>query len=470
MAKRKERESVLPYIVIIILGLIIIGLLLYIIPFRYGLNVSVDLESSDIPLDNPLTGYAPWGENTEECEDSQLVYIQVKWSDWEPEKDFYDIESLEEKYHIQRWKSEHKNAVLRFVCDIPDDEEHMDIPAYLYTATHDGVFYDCRYGKGYCPNYANRYFRERHTAAIKALADYCNRDSFVAYVELGSLGHWGEWHTNTAEGALPLPDEEICNEYILAYSDSFKNARLLTRRNYEIAVDGGLGLYNDMTGDADDTEEWLEWTRSGGEYHTDGEPLVFKPTERFWEKAPVGGEIGGDLSAEELFGRWISVMDDCVSGTHLSFMGPRCPSGETKDTKNAQQIREKMGYRYYISNLTTEYSFSEGDLEVTMKGGNVGLAPIYWEWPVTMYVYDLDGELTYWESVDIDLSKLAPGDNAETLSHIPFTDSFRKGYRIGVGITSPDESVRARLAMDTEYIDGVQIIYTFNPDEKVSSD
>ena len=204
--------------------------------------------------------------------------------------------------------------------------------------------------------------------------------------------------------------------------------------------------------------------------HTDGEPLVFKPTERFWEKAPVGGEIGGDLSAEELFGRWISVMDDCVSGTHLSFMGPRCPSGETKDTKYAQQIREKMGYRYYISNLTTEYSFSEGDLEVTMKWGNVGLAPIYWQWPVTMYVYDLDGELTYWESVDIDLSKLAPGDNAETLSHIPFTDSFRKGYRIGVGITSPDESVRARLAMDTEYIDGVQIIYTFNPDEKVSSD
>ena len=84
--------------------------------------------------------------------------------------------------------------------------------------------------------------------AMEALAEYCNKDDFVAYVELGSLGHWGEWHTNTEEGVPPLPDAEICWDYVLDYSDNFHNARMLMRRNFIMAAEGGMGLYNDMTG------------------------------------------------------------------------------------------------------------------------------------------------------------------------------------------------------------------------------
>ena len=464
MGKKRKRESIIPYILILALGIVIIMLLLAMIPYRYGLNISVDLESSDIALDNPLTGYAPWGSNEEECEDSRLVFIRLKWSEWEPEQDFYDIEALEERYHIQRWKAEHKNAVLRFVCDNPGDEVHMDIPAWLYAATRDGAYYDCDYGKGYCPNYANKYFRERHAAAIRALANYCNQDGFVAYVELGSLGHWGEWHTNVSQGVPPLPDADICNEYILDYSDNFLNAKLLTRRNYEIAVEGGLGIYNDMTGDWNDTEEWLEWTRSGGSYETDGDPLVFKPVEKFWEIAPVGGEIGGSISDEDLFGRWFSVMNDCVTSAHMTFLGPGCPTGELKDGEAAQSLRESMGYRYYVSNLKTEYSFADENLAVTLTWGNVGLAPIYWDWPVTMYVYDRQGKMMYWEQVDLNLCELVPGKKTETVSHIPFNDYIRQGYSIGIGITSPEGDAQALLAMDTEMIDGVQILYTYGMD------
>lgn len=464
MAEKKSRRSVAPYIVIIILGLIIIALLLYIIPFRYGLNDEVSFEPSDIALDNPLTGYAPWGENEDECEDSQLIYIQLRWSEWEPEEGEYDIEALEEKYDIPRWKQEHKNAVLRFVCDIPDDEEHMDIPAWLYSRTQDGAFYDGKYGKGYCPDYSNRFFRERHKLAIEALAEYCNRDSFVAYVELGSLGHWGEWHTNTESGALPLPDAEICNEYVLHYSDSFKNARLLMRRNYSIAVDGGLGFYNDMAGDEKSTENWLGWMRDGGSYETDGEPLVFTPTERFWDTAPVGGELAGNEEKEDMLGKWFDITLESVESAHMSFIGPRCPTGDLKDTEAAKKLRERLGYRYYISGLKTEYSFSEDGIMLTLTWCNTGLAPLYWDWSAMVYVYDRDGKLTFWETVDIDLRELTPDRKITTVTKIPFTDVFRQGYEVGIGISSPELDRRIKLAMDVPERDSVQIIYRFEND------
>ncbi len=458
---KKKAFHTAPYIVILVLGLVIIGLLLYIIPFRYGLNASMDYKASDEALDNPLTGYAPWAENVDECEDSQLVYIELKWADWEPSMGVYNIDALEERCHIQKWKQENKNAVLRFVCDEPDDDRHMDIPNWLYLSTGDGTFYDGKYGRGYCPNYSNEFFMERHALAIKALADYCNQDSFVAYVELGSLGHWGEWHTNEGSGALPMPDAEICSRYILDYSDAFHNALLLTRRNYSIAVEGRLGLYHDMTGDPDETAEWLDWIRNGGEQDTSGKELVLTPVERFWDIAPVGGEMAGTRTMEEMFGKWKNETLECVESTHMTFIGPRCPDGDLKDSEFAQELRERLGYRICVSHLETQYSFLHDELEVYMTWKNAGLAPLYWEWPATMYVYDNSGELTYWETVEIDLRELKPGTELETVSHIPFSDVFRQGFQIGIGITSPNMTQRIIPAMEGEIRDGVRIIYTF---------
>lgn len=464
MADQPQRHSTLPYVVILVLGLILIGLLLYIIPFRYGLNASEDYTASDEPLNNPLIGFAPDARDEIECEDSQLVYIKLRWADWEPSMDEYDTDFLEETFHISQWKAAGKNAVLRFMCDIPRDEEHLDIPEWLYSLTSDGAYYDCSYGKGYCPDYSNDVFRERHALAIRALADYCNQDDFVAYVQLGSLGHWGEWHTNEEGGALPMPDADICEQYVRDYMNAFNNARLMTRRNYSFTVENGLGLYNDMTGDPASTQTWLDWIENGSSQRTEGDALELIPTGHFWDVAPVGGEFGSTRSDEEMLGHWLNDTMECVESTHMSFIGPHCPSGELKDSKAAIELRERLGYRLYVSHLETSYVFGKGELEVRMTWSNAGLAPLYWDWPVTMYVYDSSGsdEPIYWETVDIDLRELTPGEKIETVSHIPFTDVLRQGFQIGVGVDSPDLDQHILLAMYGEVRNGAKIIYTFD--------
>ena len=460
MAQRKSSKA--PYIVILLLGTAIAGLLLYIVPYRYQLNHTEVFRETDEALDNPLTGYAPNAELVEECEDSRLVYIGIPWSLWEPSEGNYNIEGIEELFHIQRWKEENKHAVLRFLCDIPGEAGHMDIPAWLYEETRDGSFYETSYGAGYSPDYSNAYFLERHGMALEALAEYFNEDDFLAYVELGSLGHWGEWHTNTDEGVPPLPDAQVCWEYVLDYSDNFHNARLLMRRNYVMAEDGGMGLFNDMTGSQADTQEWLEWIQDGGSFDTAGAALAYEPMPDFWKTAPSGGEFTSMYPMEEMLGDRLVETLEMIRDTHMTFIGPKCPEGDLKDSTAAGAVREELGYRYYISQLETQYSFTDGTIQVRMTWENSGLAPIYWDWPATMYVYDIDDELLYWESIAIDLTELLPGETITTTTSIPFTDRFRQGFSIGVGITNPEEDDTIRLAMDVEFEDGIHRIYEYS--------
>ena len=421
---------------------------------------TITFQESSAPLDNPLTGYAPPAENVGECEDSRLVYIGLTWAVWEPEPGEYDTEALEEMYHISRWKEEGKHGILRFLCDLPGEEDHMDIPDWLYDRTGDGVFYDTSYGQGYAPDYSNAYLRERHRLALEALADYFGGDAFVAYIELGSLGHWGEWHTNTDEGLPPLPDAGICQEYVADYQEYFPEGRLLMRRNYTMAAEGGMGLYNDMTGSPEATREWLGWIREGGSFETAGAPLKYRGMEEFWEVAPCGGEFTSAYPMEELLGERLSETRQMIRESHMTFLGPKCPEGSEKEAEGADLIREELGYRYYISRMEIRRSHGPGQMQVELTWENTGIAPIYWDWPVTLYVYDGDGNLRHQEETGLRLSKLLPGETAETLSQIPFTEDLEKGCQIGIGITDPQKRVSLYLAMESERRDQIQIIYT----------
>ena len=128
----------------------------------------------------------------------------------------------------------------------------MDIPDWLYAQTGDGSWYSTDYGKGYSPDYNNATFRAAHRRVLAALGEHFGTDGFVTYVELGSLGHWGEWHIKTGEGLVPMPGEAIRDEYVADYEAAFPTAKLLMRRPFNITAAHGLGVYNDMTGHGKD--------------------------------------------------------------------------------------------------------------------------------------------------------------------------------------------------------------------------
>lgn len=456
----KHKRYTLDYILIALLAVVIVVLLAYMLN-RYHLNDEVGFTPEINMVDNPLMGYAPSAEDTEACADTNLVFIKLRWADWEPEQGQYDTAFLEEAFHISRWKAEGKHAVLRFLCDEPGEAGHADIPDWLLEETGDGTFYTGSSGEGYSPNYENEYLRSRHELAVAALAEYFNQDSFLAYVEFGSLGHWGEWHARDGDGSSLMPSAETCWDYILDYTVKFQNVRFLMRRSYSYAVEAQLGLYNDMLGSQEETERWLQWIAEGGTQETLSDEIEILPYGDFWEAAPAGGEITSSVAPETLYDAELSSLLSQAEDCHLTFLGPNIPDRERYPSAYDAVLR-RLGYRYYVSRLSTTVSFADDTLDVQMDWENAGSAPLYWDWPVMLQVFDTQGTLVYWETLDLQLSRLAPGETITTDTKVPLTDDILSGLSIGITVKSYDGKEGIRLAMDTGLgtIEGSQIIYS----------
>ena len=417
-------------------------------------------KESQAAFGNPLMGYAPSAWYNEVSEDISLLYMDITWAELEPEEGVYNWASIDEENQISRWRKEGKHLVFRFVCDIPGEEAHMDIPEWLYEKSGKaGKWYDGEYGKGFAPDYNNPTIISCHEQAVKALGEHFGQDGLISYVELGSLGHWGEWHVNYSEGIQRIPREAVRDKYILPWTEAFPDARILMRRPFASAEKYGFGLYNDMTGQPEATQSWFDWINNGGEYDQTGENNVIVPMKDFWKTAPSGGEFTSSLSMEEMLDTNLSGTVEMIREAHTTFLGPKIPDENYVD--GYKEVLKNMGYRLWISMAELKNTAKGSRLKLTWE--NSGVAPMYKEWPVYVYIEDESGKLVEKSRISIKISSLLPGEKATTLTALEterLNSLLEKGYRLSVGIEDPmTELPCVRFAMEALYQEGKNYLW-----------
>lgn len=417
-------------------------------------------KESQAAFGNPLMGYVPSAWYNEVSEDISLLYMDITWAELEPEEGVYNWASIDEENQISRWRKEGKHLVLRFVCDIPSDEEHMDIPEWLYEKSGKaGKWYDGEYGKGFAPDYNSPTIISCHKKAVRAIGEHFGQDGLISYVELGSLGHWGEWHVNYSEGIQRIPREAVRDKYILPWTEAFPDAMILMRRPFAAAEKYGFGLYNDMTGQPETTQSWLGWINNGGEYDQTGEKNVIVPMKDFWKTAPSGGEFTSSLSMEEMLDTNLSGTVEMIREAHTTFLGPKIPDENYVD--GYKEVLKNMGYRLWISMAELKNTAKGSRLKLTWE--NSGVAPMYKEWPVYVYIEDESGKLVEKSRISIKISSLLPGEKATTLTALEterLNSLLEKGYRLSVGIEDPmTELPCVRFAMETLYQEGKNYLW-----------
>ena len=432
-------------------------------------RISVDFQMTDQSVINPFMGFAVDATSKKAASNYSLVYIDITFRELQPDApDQFDFEAIAQSNHIDLWKSQGKHAVLRFVCDLPGEKKHMNIPDWLYALTADGTFYNTSYGKGYSPDYSNEVFMKYHKQAIAAVADYFS-DGFVSFVELGSLGHWGEWHVKREDGIVPMPDAAVRDEYVRHYTESFQTAKLLMRRPFQSAAEHQLGLFNDMAGDPEATAEWIDWIDNGGDYTQTGEKGALCPMPDFWKTSPSGGELTSSLSMEYLCGEGLEPTLSLLKETHTTFIGPKCPvsSSDKYDDEMYQNAASEMigaiGYRIGITRFEMKKSAKDGGYLVSMEWENNGVAPLYFDLPVKLYLTDREGNSTNIADVDIKLSELLPGEKKSTATEIRI-DSKTGQKSITLGIIDPmTNKPCVKLISDQEYTeDNLAELYRFD--------
>ena len=419
-----------------------------------------EYKESQTTFGNPLMGYARNAWYNDVSEDISLLYVDITWAELEPEEGVYAWEAIEEKNQFARWKKEGKHLVLRFVCDIPGNTEHMDIPEWLYEKSGKaGKWYDGEYGKGFAPDYENSTIISCHEQAVKALGARFGQDGLISYIELGSLGHWGEWHVNYGEGIQRIPGEEIREKYILPWIAAFPDAMILMRRPFAAAKKYGFGLYNDMTGHPQGTQSWFDWINNGGDYDQTGEKNAIVSMKDFWKTAPSGGEFTSSLSMEEMMDTNLSETVELIREAHTTFLGPKIPDEDYAD--EYKEVLKNMGYRLWISKAEIKSTRNSSHLELTWE--NSGVAPLYKDWPVYVYIEDDTGKLVEKRKIPMEISSVLPGEKKVTsimLETDRLNSLLEKGYRLAVGIEDPmTETPSVRFAMEALYKEGKNYLW-----------
>ena len=453
------------------IGTILILLCVLAVSFYRGGKVSTQTftpEKTDDILSNPGVGLAPWAKDDNTLKmNTKLVYIDLSWAEWEPKEGQYDYEGFENKNHIKEYKEQGRQAVFRFYMDYPSSESHRDIPTWLYNKINgDGTWYNTSYGKGFSPDYNNKVLIEYHKKAIEALAERYGNDDFFLYVELGSLGHWGEWHVNHQEGVEQFPDYETRVQYIEPYVQNFKNSKILMRYPIKETNEYNFGLYNDMTGDQEETEYWFEGMSGEGVWEQTGKEELAN-TEDKWKTMPIGGEFASSYSNNYFLKDHLDMTLLLLKQSHQSFIGPKIIIDEGDGGNYTQQMDEilkVLGHRLYVENATIE-RLDSGKLNVSVNIKNDGIAPMYTDAQLAIYIYDGNGNMvSRTVATGFNPETVLPEESSKNVNLQMDTNSLKDNttYNLCIGLEDKNSNTPIiELAME-KYKDKVYKIGQFN--------
>ncbi len=220
-----------------------------------------------------------------------------------------------------------------------------------------------------------------------------------------------------------------------------------------------MGLYNDMTGDADATEKWISEITHGGDYDQTNEKGELQSMPDFWNYAPSGGEFTSAVPMKKLLETELSQTINLIQKAHTTFLGPMTADAAYECGYN--KVLQNLGYRLYISKAVLKPKIHGTSLEITW--GNDGVAPFYQDWPVWIAVENEQSEQIEKKQLDLQLNNITPGIEKKvkvTLYTPGLVEKAENGCRISVGIEDPmtgKESVR--LAMDILYEDGKNYLW-----------
>ncbi len=436
----------------------------------------------DFPT-NPFKGFLAWGESPDLENYTQqwsMIYARMYWREIEPVKGEFAWREFEDNWNFDKAAGNRK-IVLRVVLDNPNEHlegSAMEIPDWLFDEIDgNGTYYDSpEIGEGFSPDYSDPVLVDEHRRLISALGERYDKDPRIAFVQIGSLGHWGEWHT-WPKGTGDFPRYEVAEKYVRHYAAAFKNKILMVRRPLVAnASMPGLGLFNDALGDGTlpDTQSWAYWLSHGykSEWDKASHPAM---RAKWWYTACSGGELAYHPDGAR---HWFEdgVFDellDQIAACHTSWIGPNGPGNIKKPLAYQEKIDvllATLGYRFVIERVSCSIETKPGGkVDIGLFVKNTGVAPVYYRWPVEISIRAKDRTIVTTELEGVDIRKWVPGKNAAKASFRLPKDIVPGEYTLALAIVNPDTGEPGiEFANDRSHRlkDGWYKVGTFNTDSK----
>ena len=116
----------------------------------------------------------------------------------EPQEGVYAGDALDAQYGFRDLRARGIHLVVRFVCDVPGQESHMDIPDWLYAQTGDGSWQQHRLRQGLLPG-----LQQCHVPGRPPPGACRPGRALWQLTALSPMWSWGAWATGASGISRP---------------------------------------------------------------------------------------------------------------------------------------------------------------------------------------------------------------------------------------------------------------------------
>ncbi len=384
---------------------------------------------------NPGQGWSTMGgkwsfDKTDPVVNVGAVYNRFSWHDFEPEEERYDWRQLDELLAFAASKG--LPASFRIMCASQHNANGWPTPPWVFEkGARDEPFTVPKTRHGvrtnmvhHTPVFDDPVFMAAHRKFISALAARYDGDPRLAGIDLGSYGHWGEWHcyglppdTNRyVVGKKPKwtpPHKhpfEIRKQYADWYLDGFRKTPLVFMTDdwemLRYALGDGpsarVGLRRDGVASPSHFKRWI------GLPPYDAIPKMVDT----WKHKPVWFEFYGDANFILEKGWDLPYSVEWMLTNHVSVVNT-CPFSpwQLKDDPVRYPLLQKIdlyaGAR--LVPLKATWQCDGRSVEVSLEGVNKGVARIHLPYVLQIVARDSAGRELFVHDAAADPGSWLPG-------------------------------------------------------------
>jgi len=394
----------------------------------------VEPEESDEFLLNPFRGFA-----STHCFNDWIargvprhplcgaVQYRWYWDELEPREGDVRFDIIDQTLAKARANGQRLN--FRVMCQ--DGVAH--VPAWVRAAGAKGYVYTD--GSGWQPEYNDPVFLEKHANLLKALGQRYDGHPDLDFVDIGTVGRWGEWHTS--ETGWPMPADSVRAKIIDMYFRYFPNTPLVMliggEYGLKYALERGAGWRADCLGDMGGFS--ATWNHMRDSYPPALEAAGAKDA---WKKAPVVFETCWTMNYWRQMKWDIDYILGWALGQHATITNNGSDSIPADWEQKVREFEKKMGYRFVLRSMEHSMSAALGDsLRIRMEWENTGVAPCYLNFPLAIQLRSADSSAARVLDCGTDITGWLPGVVKLDLALAVPEDLPPGEYDLGVAMLDP---------------------------------
>ncbi|MET7401614.1 DUF4832 domain-containing protein [Dactylosporangium sp. NPDC005572] len=388
------------------------------------------LAHAPAPAGNPLKGFMPYaGDYATFPYSMEWFYLPLRDVMTGPRQFRWD--ALERQ--LDAIAARGHQAVFRFYLDYPG--KPTGIPQYLLdqglvTRSYPDFGNN---GVSVAPDYDDPRLVAALENFITAFGRRYDGDPRIGFVTLGLIGFWGEWHTWPYDGWTQpvnwMPATDVLVKVLGRYEAAFNRTRLLARYPSAENRDLNIGYHDDSF--AFETLPPTSWHFV--------QRLIDNGVTGKWRQEPVGGELRPEIQsclwdAPVSCGQYEDYAES-VAQTHASWLLNQAAfdPGFTGDKYDRAVVASQaLGYELTVTSAALARD------RVSVRVGNLGTAPFYYDWRTELAAVDGKGRVVRRWGTPWTLTGIQPGADPTQLTARIDTHGLRDGrYTIVMRVANP---------------------------------